>query len=98
MSVNSKMTAIADEVRELSGTTGAMGLDAMANILHTENTSFNNNLSTQDDLITQIKNVVDSLPEAGGDVEITSMVYISTAAPTSSDGNDGDIWIVRDGL
>ena len=30
MSINSKMTAIANEIRELSGTTGAMGLDAMA--------------------------------------------------------------------
>lgn len=30
MSVNSKMTAIADEIRELSGITDPMGLDAMA--------------------------------------------------------------------
>lgn len=30
MSVNSKMTAIADAIRELSGTTDTMGLDAMA--------------------------------------------------------------------
>ena len=31
MSVNTKLTAIADEIRTLSGTTGTMGLDAMAN-------------------------------------------------------------------
>ena len=30
MSVNEKMKAIADEVRELSGTSDALGLDAMA--------------------------------------------------------------------
>lgn len=30
MSVNAKMTAIADEIRELSGTAEPMGLDAMA--------------------------------------------------------------------
>lgn len=31
MSINSKMTALADEIRELSGTSGALGLDAMTN-------------------------------------------------------------------
>lgn len=29
MSVNAKMTALADEIRELSGTSEAIGLDAM---------------------------------------------------------------------
>jgi len=38
MSVNSKMTAIADKIRSLLGLTGTMGLDAMANNLGTANT------------------------------------------------------------
>ena len=66
MSVNSKMTALADEIRELSGTTDTMGLDAMAHVLNTENTNFQSNLTVQDDLIAQIQAVVDGLPEAGG--------------------------------
>ena len=39
MSVNSKMTAIADKIRSLLGITGAMGLDAMATNLETEQTN-----------------------------------------------------------
>ena len=55
MSINSKMTAIADEIRELAGTTEAMGLDAMATTLNTENANFNLNLTEQDSLISQIQ-------------------------------------------
>ena len=65
--VNEKMTAIADEIRELSGTTNTMSLDDMAGTLNTENTNFASNLSIQDDLISQIQNIVDSLPEADGE-------------------------------
>ena len=50
MSVNSKMTAIADEIRELSSTTGKMGLDAMAT--HTGNAIVE--VDTQSALISQI--------------------------------------------
>lgn len=39
MSVNSKMTAIADKIRALLGISGAMGLDAMATHLGTEQTN-----------------------------------------------------------
>lgn len=63
--VNEKMTAIADEIRELSGTTEAMGLDAMASTLNTENANFNTNLTAQDNLIAQIQATVDSLPDVG---------------------------------
>ena len=38
MSVNSKMSAIADKIRSLLGLTGTMGLDAMATNLATANT------------------------------------------------------------
>lgn len=50
MSVNEKMTAIADEIRELSGTSEAMGLDAMATNLDDANTA----VVSQSDLIMQI--------------------------------------------
>ena len=39
MSVNSKMTAIADKIRSLLGITGTMGLDEMATNLGTEQTN-----------------------------------------------------------
>jgi hypothetical protein len=42
MSVNSKMTAIAGKIRSLLGITGAMGLDAMATNLGTEQTNVAN--------------------------------------------------------
>lgn len=50
MSVNTKMTAIADEIRTLSGTTVAMGLDAMA----TNIGNANSEIDSQADLLSQI--------------------------------------------
>jgi hypothetical protein len=61
MSVNEKMTALADEIRELSGTTSQLSIDTMTDKVDEANAEIN----SQADLITQIKNVVDSLPEAG---------------------------------
>lgn len=49
MSVNSKMTAIADEIRTLRGVAGKMGLDAMATNLDAANTT----VDTQADLLNQ---------------------------------------------
>lgn len=60
MSVNSKMTAIADEIRTLSGTTGTMGLDAMASNVSTANDEVN----SQTDLIAQITTALEG--KAGG--------------------------------
>ena len=45
MSVNSKMTAIADLIRSLLGLSGTLGLDAMATNLGTEQTNINNAFS-----------------------------------------------------
>lgn len=42
MTVNEKMTAIADKIRSLLGISGAMGLDAMATNLATEQTNIAN--------------------------------------------------------
>ena len=52
MSVNEKMTNIANEIRNLSNTNEAMGLDSMASNLNTANSEVN----TQVDLILQIAN------------------------------------------
>lgn len=56
MSVHSKMTALADEIRALNGTTGALGLDAMKNNVDAANTA----VITQSDLIAQIANHIAS--------------------------------------
>lgn len=61
MSVNSKMTALANEVRELSGSSAKMGIDDMT----TNVSNANEEVDNQTDLIAQIKAVVDNLPEAG---------------------------------
>lgn len=82
--LNTKMTAIADEIRALSGTTAAMGLDAMASTLSAENTNFSANLLTQDDLIAQIQNAVNSLPEAG---IVEPVLQTKTVIPTKSTQN-----------
>lgn len=93
MSVNSKMTAIADEIRELSGTSGAMGLDDMASTLNAENTNFISNLSAQDSLIAQIITTVNGLPEAGsGEPNLqTKTITPSTSTQTvkPDSGYDG---------
>lgn len=56
MNVNSKMTALADEIRELSGTEEAMGLDAMTNYVDEANTD----VATEADLIEQISVALES--------------------------------------
>lgn len=77
MSVNSKMTALADEIRELSGTSEALGLDAMANHISETNTE----VATQADLIAQIQVAVNSLPEvSSGNVE-TCIVTLNGECP-----------------
>ena len=50
MSVNTKMTALADKVRSLLGLTGKLGLDAMATNLTTANTE----VAAQEELMGQI--------------------------------------------
>lgn len=72
MSVNSKMTAIADEVRELSGSTDKLGLDAMATSL----SGSNNTVTTQALLISNIKSTLRNKASGGGitptgEIEIT---------------------------
>lgn len=62
ISVKTKMTAIADEIRVLSGTTGAMGLDAMASNVG----EANGKVTTQVDLIEQIQTALEGKTAVGG--------------------------------
>lgn len=86
--VNEKMTAIADELRELSGQTGKLTLDAMASA----GADANNEVITQEDLIAQLAN---ALQGKSIEVETVGTVYVGTAAPSADIGNDGDIYVIR---
>lgn len=87
MSVNQKMTALADEVRELSGTTAAKSIDTMTSDISNANTE----VSTQSDLLDQVLDAANSLPDANGNTgggdggEIT--LQEKTVTPTTSSQN-----------
>ena len=77
MSVNSKMTAIADPIRTLSGETGKLGLDAMADHL-------NNAVSEVDSqyaIINQIKTALEGKASGGGSggVQLPTLTNPGTA-------------------
>lgn len=73
------LTNIADEIRTLSGTTSPMSTAEMTSTLNTENTNFENNLTEQNDLISQISTLVATKanPQGGTDT--------SDATATASD-------------
>ena len=53
--VNEKMTAIADEIRTLSGTTGTMGLDAMASNVSDANTEISDQANVMEEILTALE-------------------------------------------
>ena len=59
MGINSKMTALADEVRTLSGSTEKMGIDEMTAAVGAENDNFSTNITEQNGLINQIIKAVE---------------------------------------
>ena len=62
MSVNEKMTALANEVRTLSDKTETLSIDEMTSTLNAENT----NLITQAEIITQLENAIAGKAIGGG--------------------------------
>lgn len=86
MSVNAKMTAIANEVRTLSGVADKLNLDDMAS--HTKDA--NTEVNTQEDLIEQIKTALQG-KSAVGDAEpiIEPLEITENGTYTAPDGVDG---------
>ena len=83
MTVDSKMTAIADEIRILSGTTDSMGLDLMASHVG----DANNNIDIESDLILQITDALNN--KAGG----TSLNFEVVGNPQPSNAKENTIWV-----
>ena len=96
MSVNSKMTAIADEIRELSGTAEIMGLDAMADNLNEANID----VGTEADLIVQIAEALDGKASGGngsGGNTQTTIITLSIDAP-AAEGVESIYYVSPSGL
>ena len=73
MSVNTKMTTIADEVRELSGATGKLGLDAIATNLGNANDEVDN----QSSLLEQALALLDGKAAGGGGITPEGTITIT---------------------
>lgn len=86
MSVNAKMTAIADEVRTLAGVADKLNLDDMAAHTHDANTE----VGTQENLIEQIRTALQG-KSAVGDAEpiIQPLEVTENGTYTAPDGVDG---------
>lgn len=73
MSINTKMTALANEIRTLSGTTAAIGLDAM-----TSNINIANGIvDDQADLIEQIYTALAGKTSLSLTIDDTSTAYVN---------------------
>ena len=67
------LTAIADEIRELSGTTSKIGLDAMATHL----SDANDEVNTQAELMAQIASLLET--KAGGNAEMENTINVQAS-------------------
>ena len=76
--VNSKMTALADEIRELSGTTTAKGIDTMTSDVNNANAE----ITTQTELLEQIAIALEGKASGGGTSEIS--LQDKTVTPTTA--------------
>lgn len=74
MSVNEKMTALADEIRTLSGGTEKIGLDAMTNNIKAANAE----IVSQENLIIQITNALEGKSMDGSVEQATPVIKISS--------------------
>lgn len=81
------LTAIADKIRVLSGTTGAMGLDTMADHIGEANTD----VATEAGLIAQIASALDG-KAAGGDSG-SSGATIETCTVALAGSYSNSLWI-----
>ena len=90
MSVNSKMTAIADKIRTLLGISGTMGLDAMSDNLGTAV----DECDTQADLISQLKgaineNVSKTTSEVSEQASLIAQIKAALEGKAVSGGGSG---------
>lgn len=101
MSVSEKLTAIANEIRTLSGTTEAKGLDAMATDLQAANAAVTaigtaiagKGVTVPDGTsIGGMAALINDIPSGGG---ADNTVYVGSVEPTADIGQDGDIYIMR---
>lgn len=81
MSVNTKMTALADEIREISGATGKLGIDAMT----TKVGEANDETITQQDLIAQVAAALKGKSVGGGSGDTISKENVAMNIKWSMD-------------
>jgi len=84
MSVDSKMTAIADQIRTLIGSTGVMGLDAMATNLTAANNAVNSAIAAIED-----KGV--TVPSGAGVADLASYIAKIVTGSTGYKTKTGSI-------
>lgn len=75
MSVATKMTAIADKIRNLLGITGAMGLDSMASNLGEVETEVDNQAELIGEILSALDNKVAGSGGGGVEIETCTMTF-----------------------